>query len=97
MYDQWTASEWQAASDSHEAGVAVADSPEVVSEYAYTEEEELPKPFLNEYLPTQAEIRRACLEIQQGWTDSERRRRRGYRRANRQPHMLRVVRTAFSG
>ena len=57
--------------------------------------EEPPKPFLNEYLPTPEEISRACLEIQAGWTESERRRRRGYRRAHEQLAQLRIVRTAF--
>jgi hypothetical protein len=58
--------------------------------------EEVPKPFLNEYLPTPDEIARACREIQQGWSEAERRRRRGYRRAHQQAPMLRVVRTAFA-
>lgn len=95
MYQQWTASEWRPeSSDDQDGAVALAEPVEM--EYAELDEEEMPKPFLNEYLPTHAEIRRACLEIQQGWTESERRRRRGYRRANRQPHILRPVRTAFS-
>jgi hypothetical protein len=58
--------------------------------------EEPPKPFLNEYLPSQEEILRACQEIQQEWTEAERRRRRGYRRANHQASLMRVVRMAFT-
>lgn len=63
-------------------------------DYGY--DEEVPKPFLNEYLPTQDEIARACREIQKGWSEAERRRRRGFRRAHQQAPMLRVVRTAFA-
>lgn len=59
--------------------------------------EDPPKPFLNEYLPTPEEISRACLEIQSEWTESERRRRRGYRRTLQRPAQLRIVRAAFSG
>jgi hypothetical protein len=66
-------------------------------EYTRTEEEEVPKPFLNEYLPTPTEIALACREIQKGWSEAERRRRRGFRRAHQQAPMLRVVRTAFAG
>jgi len=58
--------------------------------------EEPPKPFLNEYLPTKEEIFRACQEIQREWSEAERRRRRGYRRANHQASLLRVVRTSFN-
>ncbi len=58
--------------------------------------EEPPRPFLNEYLPTREEILRACQEIQLEWSEAERRRRRGYRRANHQASLLRVVRTAFT-
>lgn len=70
--------------------------PEHYPEYERTEDEELPKPFLNEYLPTHDEIARACREIQKGWSEAERRRRRGFRRAHQQVSMLRVVRTAFA-
>lgn len=44
------------------------------------------------YVPTPAEIRRECLRIQQEWSETERRRRAGWRdnpRA-RMIHMLRV-------
>jgi len=60
-------------------------------------EDEMPKPFLNEYLPTPEEISAACREIQAGWSEAERRRRRGYRRAHQQLSQLRIVRTAFAG
>lgn len=60
-------------------------------------EEEIPKPFLNEYLPTREEIADACQEIQKGWSEAERRRRRGFRRAHHQASMMRVVRMAFAG
>jgi hypothetical protein len=93
MYEDWTSNDWQDRPEAGEGGLAVAERIEAID----VDDEELPKPFLNEYLPTQQEIRRACEEIQRGWTESERRRRRGYRRAHRQPHFLRVVRTAFSG
>lgn len=59
--------------------------------------EEPPKPFLNEYLPTAEEILQACQEIQAGWSEAERRRRRGYRRAHHQASLLRIVRVAFAG
>jgi len=44
------------------------------------------------YIPTQAEIHAACLRIQQEWTESERRRRAGWRdtQRNRAMHVLRV-------
>ena len=72
-------------------------APEYSPECYRTDDEELPKPFLNEYLPTHDEIARACREIQKGWSEAERRRRRGFRRAHQQASMLRVVRTAFAG
>lgn len=44
------------------------------------------------YVPTQAEIHAACLRIQQEWTESERRRRAGWRDTprHRSTHVLRV-------
>jgi len=70
--------------------------PDYVPEYDRTVDEEAPKPFLNEYLPTQDEIASACREIQKGWSEAERRRRRGFRRAHQQASMMRVVRMAFA-
>lgn len=50
-----------------------------------------PPPFSNEYLPSQAEIRRACLEIQRTWTDAERRRRAGYAKGEKRFGTLPLV------
>jgi hypothetical protein len=43
------------------------------------------------YVPTPAQIRAACLRIQQEWSEAERRRRAG-RRDTRAPRVLRVLR-----
>lgn len=94
MYDQRTAHDWPQEPSTGNDGARALPFPMDVST---VDEEEMPKPFLNEYLPTQAEIQRVCQEIQKDWTDSERRRRQGYRRGRRRPHNLRIVRTAISG
>lgn len=93
MYDLWELKEWHTAQKHTSRHADTLDATRDVA----IEDEEVPKPFLNEYMPSQDEIRRSCLEIQKEWTDSERRRRRGQRRAHRQPATLRVVRTSLVG
>lgn len=95
MYDLWELKEWHTA-QKHTGQNGRADTLDATRDAA-TEDEEVPKPFLNEYMPSQDEIRRSCMEIQKEWSDSERRRRRGQRRAHRQPAALRVVRTSLAG
>lgn len=94
MYDLWELKEWHASQKHNDAecqdGGLMLDTREPQAD------EEVPRPFLNEYMPTQDEIRRSCQEIQKEWTESERRRRRGLRRAHRQVHALRVVRTSLA-
>ena len=59
-------------------------------------EEGAPQPFRDEYLPTPEEIVLACRNIQKGWSEDERRRRGGFRRARKLPQVLRVHRVSFS-
>jgi hypothetical protein len=89
MDDQWMTADWHASVSN---GIDLTKPQDTSG----VDAEEMPKPFLNEYLPTPAEIRSACQAIRCGWTASERRRREGYRRANRPPRVLRPVRSALS-
>ena len=95
MYDLWELKEWHASQKQHN-GADCLDGGLMLDVRNPNVDEEVPRPFLNEYMPSQDEIRRSCLEIQKEWTDSERRRRRGQRRAHRQVHTLRVVRTSLA-
>jgi hypothetical protein len=97
MYDLWELKEWHASQKQHSGNTHRHGGLDTLDARDPQADEEVPRPFLNEYMPTQDEIRRSCLEIQKEWTESERRRRRGQRRAHRQVHTLRVVRTALSG
>jgi hypothetical protein len=94
MYDLWELKDWHTSQkNAAQSDTAVLEPPEQEDQFPA---EDVPKPFLNEYMPTPEEIRQACREIQKGWSEAERRRRRGHRRAHRQAHVLRVVRTAFA-
>lgn len=94
MYDLWELKDWHTAQKRGASQMETALAEPFDREFPA---EDVPRPFLNEYMPTQEEIRQACQEIQKGWSEAERRRRRGYRRAHRRTHVLRVVRTAFTG